>query len=181
MRSRKTVRRRPGFVAATAFFATLLTVTGAQAIDDVVFRRDGPSQLSVGAGAFNLFQDGRDDTAAAFQMEYRFGNKFGIFGPAIGGMVNSDGAVNPYAGIYTDIALGPIIVSPFAGAGYYAEGKSKDLGGPFEFRLALDVAYEFENQSRLGLRASHLSNAHIYDHNPGEEELMIFYSFAIGE
>jgi hypothetical protein len=114
-------------------------------------------------------------------MEYRFGNKLGIFGPAIGGMVNSDGAVNPYAGVYTDLAMGPIVILPFAGAGYYAEGKSKDLGGPFEFRVALDIAYEFESQSRLGVRFSHLSNAHIYDHNPGEEELMLVWAFPIGE
>lgn len=56
-----------------------------------------------------------------------------------------------------------------------------DLGGPFEFRLALDVAYEFESRSRLGLRLSHLSSACIYDRNPGAEELLLVYSFAIGE
>lgn len=182
MQFRKKFGRRPGFLAATALIAATLTVSSIAAADGVEFRRDGPGHLSVGAGAFNLFPDNHDDRSAAFQLEYRHGNKFwGIFGPAIGGMVNTDGAVNPYVGVYTDLAMGPIIVSPFAGAGYYADGKSKDLGGPFEFRLALDVAYEFESQSRLGLRLSHLSNAYIYDRNPGAEELMLVYSFAIGE
>jgi lipid A 3-O-deacylase len=181
MQSRNRTGRRCGFLAATALFAAALAVSTAAAADGVEFRRDGPDQLSVGAGVFNVFKHNGGDRSAAFQMEYRFGDRLGIFGPAIGGMVNSDGAVNPYAGIYTDLAMGPIIVSPFAGAGYYFEGNSKDLGGPFEFRLALDVAYEFDNQSRLGVRLSHLSNAGIYDHNPGEEELMLFYAFAIGE
>lgn len=174
MQSRKNFARR----AATALFATALNVSVANGAE---FRRSGPDHLSVGAGAFNVIPDNHADRSAAFQLEYRFGDKLGIFGPAIGGMVNTDGAVNPYAGIYTDFAMGPVIVSPFAGAGYYADGHSKDLGGPFQFRLALDVAYEFDSQSRLGLRLSHLSNAYIYDHNPGEEELMLVYSFAIGE
>ena len=179
MPSRKMSRR---YLPAAALFAAALSVSSVAAADGVEFRRDGPGHLSVGAGAFNIFPDNHDDRSAAFQLEYRHGDRFwGIFGPAIGGMVNSDGAVNPYAGVYTNLALGPVIVSPFAGAGYYAKGQSKDLGGPFEFRLALDVAYEFESQSRLGLRFSHLSNAYIYDHNPGEEELMLTYSFAIGE
>jgi len=182
MHSSKAIFRRPGFFAATALFAAALTVSTVAAADGVEFRRDGPSHLSVGAGAFNIFPDNHDDRSAAFQLEYRHGNKFwGVFGPAIGGMVNTDGAVNPYVGFYTDLALGPVIVSPFAGAGYYADGQSKDLGGPFEFRLAIDVAYEFDNQSRLGLRLSHLSNAYIYDRNPGAEELMLVYSFAIGD
>ena len=181
MQSRSRIGRG-GFRAATALFATALTVAIISTATAAEFRRDGPDHLSVGAGAFNIFPDNHDDRSAAFQLEYRFGDKFwGIFGPAIGGMVNTDGAVNPYAGVYTDFAMGPIIVSPFAGAGYYADGHSKDLGGPFQFRLALDVAYEFDSQSRLGLRLSHLSNAYIYDHNPGEEELMLVYSFAIGE
>ncbi len=176
-------RLRGRHVAASVLLAVFVTVTNPADADAAEFRKDGPSYLSVGAGAFNIFQDdGHDDSSAAFQLEYRHGDKFwGIFGPAVGGMVNTDGAVNPYAGVYTDLALGPIIVSPFAGAGYYAEGKSKDLGGPFQFRLALDLAYEFDNRSRLGLRLSHLSNAYIYNRNPGEEELMLVYSFAIGE
>jgi lipid A 3-O-deacylase len=183
MQSSKRRHGRLGFLAATALLTLSLAATASSVAEAVEFRRDGASHLSVGAGAFNIFQDdGHDDSSAAFQLEYRHGNKFwGIFGPAIGGMVNTDGAVNPYVGVYTDLAMGPIIVSPFAGAGYYAEGQSKDLGGPFEFRLALDVAYEFESQSRLGLRLSHLSNAYIYDRNPGAEELMLVYSFAIGE
>lgn len=175
-------RLRGGFLAASVMLAAIVTVANPADADGIEFRRDGPSYLSVGAGAFNIFPDNHDDRAAAFQLEYRHGDKFwGIFGPAVGGMVNTDGAVNPYAGVYTDLAMGPIIVSPFGGAGYYADGKSKDLGGPFQFRLALDVAYEFDSQSRLGLRLSHLSNAYIYDRNPGEEELMLVYSFAIGE
>ncbi len=39
----------------------------------------------------------------------------------------------------------------------------------------------FPDNRASGLRLSHLSNAWIYDSNPGEEELMLTWSFPIGE
>jgi hypothetical protein len=59
--------------------------------------------------------------------------------------------------------------------GAYHEGNGKDLGGTLEFRSGLELAYRFDDRSRLGLEISHRSNASIYEDNPGEETLMVFY------
>jgi len=40
----------------------------------------------------------------------------------------------------------------------------------------LEVAYRFDDRSRLGLSISHYSNAGLGDDNPGTESLMLNYS-----
>ena len=63
-------------------------------------------------------------------------------------------------------------------AGLYHESDSKDLGGPINFRSALEVNYEITRNSRLGLGISHISNASIYDSNPGAEHVTATYSYS---
>jgi hypothetical protein len=62
------------------------------------------------------------------------------------------------------------------GPGGYVQGHSKDLGGIFQFRTELWVAYQFDGGARLGARIAHLSNAGIHHSNPGEEELLVTYA-----
>ena len=45
-----------------------------------------------------------------------------------------------------------------------------------EFRSQLEIAYRFDDRSRLGLAISHYSNASLGDTNPGTESAMIYYS-----
>ena len=59
----------------------------------------------------------------------------------------------------------------------YEDGDGKDLGGVLEFRSSFDLAYQWDSGNRLGLSFYHLSNASIYDSNPGSESLMLTYSF----
>jgi lipid A 3-O-deacylase len=148
--------------------------------DESGFREDGPGYVTLGAGAFNIFPDFGEDRSVVFLGEYRHGEKLWIFGPMLGITADTDGGINPYAGIYTDFALGSIVVTPFAGAGYWHEGNSKNLGGNFQFRTGLELAYEMADESRIGLRMTHLSNAGIYDYNPGAEDLMLTYSMSLG-
>ena len=65
------------------------------------------------------------------------------------------------------------------GAGYYAEGGGTDLGHEIEFRSQIEVAYRFDDRSRLGLAFSHISNASIGDTNPGVEVLNDYYSIPL--
>ena len=83
-------------------------------------------------------------------------------------MGNTDGGAFGYGGMYADLTYGNLVITPLLGAGVYAEGDSKDLGGVFEFRSELGVACQFHDGTRLGLRIAHLSNAGIYHSNPGE-------------
>ena len=44
-----------------------------------------------------------------------------------------------------------------------------------EFRSQVELGYQFENQSRLSLAFSHISNAELGDDNPGTEVLNLYY------
>lgn len=144
-------------------------------------RGDSESRIALGVGGFNIFPDqGNDESSVGFLGEFRLGEKLWFIGPAVGIMVNTDGGFFGYAGIYSDFAIGPVIITPFAGVGAYSQGHSKDLGGTFEIRSSLEIAYEFDNRQRIGLIFAHLSNAGINDSNPGEEELMLTYSLPLG-
>ncbi|MEO1368100.1 MAG: acyloxyacyl hydrolase [Acidobacteriota bacterium] len=46
-----------------------------------------------------------------------------------------------------------------------------------ERNSSIDIAYQWDNGSRLGLSLYHLSNASIYESNPGSESLILTYSF----
>jgi hypothetical protein len=137
-----------------------------------------PAFLSVGAGVFDMFDD---HTTAEFRAEYRSDLRFWKFVPFVGAMANADGGVYGYAGLALDVFLGRrIVMHPNAGFGLYYEGDSKDLGGAFEFRTGAEIAYRFDDYSRLGLAFNHISNAGIYDGNPGTESLVLMYSFPLG-
>ena len=64
--------------------------------------------------------------------------------------------------------------------GAYHQGNSRDLGGVFQFREMVDLAYRFDNGQRLGVRVAHISNAHIHEYNPGEEEYYLTYAIPLG-
>ncbi len=48
-----------------------------------------------------------------------------------------------------------------------------------EFRSALELGYEWANRKRLALAIYHLSNAGLYDRNPGSNSLILTYSFPL--
>lgn len=81
------------------------------------------------------------------------------------------------AGLLLDLKLSDnVYLVPSFGMGLYAQGHSEtDLDFPLAFRSQLELAYQFENRSRLSLAFSHLSNASLGRHNPGAESLVLYY------
>lgn len=135
---------------------------------------DEPDFFTVGVGAFDMNDD---ETAAELDLQFRLKDKFWIFKPQFGVFITSDEAFYAYAGLYIDIYFGRRwVLSPSTAIGAFEEGDGKDLGGPLEFRSALELAYRFDDRSRLGLQFGHLSNASIHDDNPGEEFFILNYS-----
>ncbi|HEX2252622.1 MAG TPA: acyloxyacyl hydrolase [Thermoanaerobaculia bacterium] len=68
-------------------------------------------------------------------------------------------------------------IVPFTGVGLYEEGDDgKALGGLVEFRSGVEVSVRVTERSRLALSFYHLSNAGIYDANPGSESLVLLWS-----
>ncbi len=136
---------------------------------------DDPAFVTVGIGYYDAFQ--KEDDTVDFRLEYRHNDKLWVFKPWAGIEGTADGAVYALAGVLVDLYFGKrIVVTPSFGAGLYYEGNGRDLGSIIEFRSQLEVAYRFNDRSRLGIAIGHISNASIGDRNPGTEIVSVYYS-----
>lgn len=119
----------------------------------------------------------KDDESAQFGLEYRVTPwQFGLR-PIVGVSVTGDGSVYGYAGLNWDVALieNELYLIPNFAVGAYSDGDGKDLGGAIEFRSGIELAYQLPNAHRIGVAFNHISNASIYDKNPGAETLLLTY------
>ena len=98
--------------------------------------------------------------------------------PTVGITGTEDGNAWVYGGLRLDIKTGSHwVITPQVAVALYEDGDGKDLGGVIEFRSGFEVAYRFSKGQRLGLLFYHLSNAGIYDSNPGSNSLVLTWSF----
>ncbi len=161
-------------VFAFGMFLVLATVAGAPG----GARAEDPAFISLGLGYYDINR--QSDEAVDFRLEYRHGQKLWIFKPWVGIEGTSDGAVYAAGGILVDVFFGRrVVVTGSLGAGYYEEGDGKDLGYELQFRSQIEMAYRFDDRSRLGLAFSHISNASLGDTNPGVEILNLYYSIPL--
>ncbi|HXY99930.1 MAG TPA: acyloxyacyl hydrolase [Stellaceae bacterium] len=157
-----------------AFLALALAVLAAPAA-----WADDPDLLSVGAGAYNALRESRE---AELRLEYLFSYRFlYIVRPMAGMFATNERSFYGYGGICLDLEVGQhFVIMPEAASGFWSRGNGKDLGGPVEFKTGGEVAYRFDNFSRLGLLFDHTSNAGIYNRNPGVESALVVFSIPIG-
>jgi hypothetical protein len=161
---------------AAAVVAACLAVSIAPAA--MAQDKDDPSFLAFSGGYHDVFDD---HGAFEGRVEYRHGDKFWIFKPVIGVLATNDQAVMGYAGVLVDIYFGRRwVLTPAFTPGVYRQGDGKDLGGSIEFKSQLELSYRFDDRSRLGIGISHISNASIYDSNPGTETVFLTYSLPLG-
>jgi lipid A 3-O-deacylase len=112
--------------------------------------------------------------AVDYRLEYRFGTSlipwtdpYVKIKPFVGIEGTSELGFYGLGGLLFDIALGPVVITPSFGAGLYSQGNGKDLGSLLEFRTQLEIGYKFENEMRVTVAYSHISNANLTDLNPG--------------
>ncbi len=135
---------------------------------------DDPDFLRLAIGRYDI-NDDRE--AIEFRAEYQSDIKLWIFKPFGGVMATTDGAAYGYAGFLTDFYFGRrIVFTPSLAAGLYHNGDGKDLGHIVEFRSSVELAYRFDNRSRLGVSFYHLSNASLSEDNQGTEIISLNYS-----
>lgn len=138
---------------------------------------DEPDFITLGVGSFDVNDEER---SAEFRAEYRSDLRIWKVYPFFGGAVNSDGGVYAYSGLALDIFMGRrIVLTPQAALVAYEDGDSKDLGGVFQFRTGGEIAFRFDDYSRLGLTFHHISNAGIHDDNPGANMAAIIYAIPL--
>ncbi len=158
----------------TAIVAAALTL---RAPEPTTAAEDDPHFLTLAAGYYDINDD---MDAVEFRAEFRARNQFWFFKPFGGLMATSDAAFYGYAGLLVDLYFGRrVVLTPGFAAGLYEDGDGKDLGHIVEFRSAIELAFRFDNRSRLGLSFYHLSNAGLDDNNPGTEVLSLNYSIPL--
>lgn len=162
---------RSTLLAATAV-AALATASSAMAAEA---QQQAP-YVSLSFGEFDVHQD--DTNAALFGLEYRGAPFWYGLLPVFGVAGTDDGSYYGYAGVNYDWNFaGSFYLTPgFAVTAYEDGNDGKNLGGVLEFRSSIEASYRFENEHRLGVAYQHLSNAGIYDRNPGAENLLVTYS-----
>lgn len=137
---------------------------------------EAPSMISFGVGVFDAFDN---DQAVDLRAEYRSGKSviFTNLHPYAGLEITTEGTTWVGGGLYYDYNFSPNwYLTPSLGVGLYNQGGSdKDLDHVVEFRTQLEVSYEFENQHRVGLSFTHMSNAGLGDENPGTEAVGLYW------
>lgn len=132
------------------------------------------------AGQFDFL----DDTHDAFEFGAEFRLKPWEYGvrPTLGVTMNTDGGFYAFGGVNWEVPLLPnqlYVIPNFMVGAYGDSNDGKDLGGLIEFRSGIELAYQFENLHRVGVAVNHISNAGIYDRNPGAESILVNYSVPI--
>lgn len=131
--------------------------------------------LQVAGGAF----DTAGDTVGELDLALLFSPLPYGFEPTAGLAVNSEGAGYVFGGMRRPLPIGRWALIPGFGVTLYEHGGGKDLGGPIEFRSSLEVAHDVGRAARLGLVFYHVSNADLYDHNPGSNSLLVVYTLPL--
>lgn len=151
----------------------LATATPAQAGDNE------PAFITGGAGLMDVSEN---DILGDFRIEYRSNKRFWIFKPVVGMEVVSDGSFYAHAGVASDIFLNDrLVLTPSFNLGYWNDGDTLKLGYELEFRSQLEIAYRFDDRSRIGLALHHISNANLGDSNPGTESIAVYYSYPLNK
>ena len=159
----------PVTTAAGLFIALcLMTFNSAPAI------AEDPDFLAVSAGIHH-YHDNR--ITAEGRLEYRSDIDLSVFRPFTGFMVTNDRAMYGYGGLFMDLFFGRrLVLQPSFAVGAYAKGNGIDLGHWIQFRSQLELAWRFDDRSRLGLSLNHISNGGISDTNPGIESVGLTYA-----
>ena len=161
---------RWGAMAATAFVGSWLALHPARA--------DDPAFITGAVGLFDVLDN---EEATSFNVEYRSGLKLAFLKPFGGAMVTTDRATYGYGGFLVDIYFGRrLVLTGNTAVGLWANGHGKKLGSFVEFRSGLELAFRFDNRSRLGVGFHHISNAGLGHSNPGTEILSLIYSIPLG-
>ena len=147
-----------------------------------------------GIGIYDIKFDGSEQNQALdLRYEYRSNDSllnigpeednFFFLKPFFGIEYTNDSASYFLTGIYVEDNLGELFqgkknklyFTPSFGAGIYDDGSGKKLGNDIQFRTSLEVSYELNNNNRIGISFSHISNANLGDKNPGVEILSFSY------
>jgi len=115
-----------------------------------------------------------------FNLQYTLPQRWWLLAPHVGLIITTQTAFYAYAGLGLEFCPAPRwMIIPRLSAGYYQSIVDQGLGSSLEFFSALEAAYRFKDQSRLGLVFGHMSNARLGRENPGTEFLFLTYTIPV--
>lgn len=134
------------------------------------------SFFGLSVGMYDPFS--HSEEAASFNLEWQPGVKVaGVLQPLFGAMVTTEGSLLGYGGVGVPFHIGKrIFVMPSVAVGAYKEGNGYDLDSTLAFRLGTEVAYEFDNKSRLGINAHILTNGDSFSREDRTEIISLVYT-----
>ena len=97
---------------------------------------------------------------------------YGRMSPITGAFITANNAFYLYTGVQIDYEIGPLNITPSFAPGYYGEGNGKDLGYPLEFKTEVQLSFDFNDNTNLGMSYNHISNASLGKKNPGANSYM---------
>jgi hypothetical protein len=126
--------------------------------------------LSLHVGSIGVFNA---KSSAVYGLEYRSEKIYDDFLIIAGGLYSDNEDKYGYVGLQYDYEpFENIYFTPSTSVGIYGNPPGeKGLGGPIALRSGVEIAYQFENNVRAGVTLTHISNAYIYESNPGTETL----------
>ena len=134
------------------------------------------TELNVFTGLFDFSDDKQKAglIGVQHQNEDLFRNSFlGKLSPITGGFLTEKNAIYLYTGIQAEYELGFLTITPSFAPGYYNYGDGKDLGSPLEFKTEVQMSFDINDSTHLGMSYNHISNASLGDKNPGANSYML--------
>lgn len=145
----------------------------------VVEAQENPSFFGLSVGLYDPFSHGKASTS--FNAEWQPRMKMaGILQPIFGGMVTTGGSLYGYGGIGLPLKMGEHIkFMPSVAAGLYKRGGGYDLGQTVVFRTGAELAYQFDDKSRVGLNFHVLTNGTSTSRHDRTEVLGLSYTIPL--
>jgi hypothetical protein len=120
--------------------------------------------------------------ALGIEMEVRPPWRWTVFRPVAGLLTTTRGTAFLYSGVAIEIPLpGGLRLTPGFAPGVLLARGDGDLGSRLEFRSSLELSIAPVEAVRLGIGFSHISNAHLADHNPGVEVFTVKIAVPAGD
>tara|TARA_B100000029_G_scaffold460092_1_gene490786 strand:+ start:1697 stop:2221 length:525 start_codon:yes stop_codon:yes gene_type:complete len=150
--------------------ASLFSFSISGSADELINENNNNTELNFFTGMFD-FSDGKQRSGLLgiqHQNDELFRKSFlGNLSPISGGFLTEKSAFYLYTGVQTEYEVGLLTITPSFAPGYYNYGDGKDLGYPLEFKTEVQMSFDINDTTHLGMSYNHISNASLGTKNPG--------------
>lgn len=159
------------YFAHLNILAIVITIVSLFSINTFAQNRN---HIAISSAVFDVLQ--QTDPSFETRVEFRLGKIKFLGHPFSGVMVNTQGAMHLFLGLFYDFLVGDFLyITPSFAPGIYSKYRSKDLKFILEFRSQIEISFKINNGARIGVSFNHISNATLGKENPGVESLALTY------